>query len=305
MQNDKENVLCILQSEQKQNLTEFEEKCRKFTQIFKENFGCSLYVYIGNETKASGLADMVIRLFDLEKNNVALRSEVLFLGTQSLQSSDFSVPDMNLWSSMIAEKEYDLLIRDVTKYLDRIVMEGSLNSNSLQQFHQDFLQMVYSSLKQKKIQAHLLFNDAVSISLFDRSAKSVPDMLVWIKHIIARIQEDTLYNEDSLSIVDKVKRYLALHISDNPSREDLANYVFLNPDYLSRLFRKETGMTLISYCQNTRLQYIKDLLVKTDMSIGKIAMQLGYSNFSHFTRAFKELTGVSPTEYREKSRIQN
>lgn len=306
---DKDHILCILQTEQtqKQDLNVFVEKCKELISGFKNNYSCNLYIYIGSEIKACELAEMTARLNDMEKNNVAFRNEIFFLEDNPKQFTSFSLPDLNLWSSMISEKEYSLFIKEVTKYFDNLVNDGNIDSNVLTQFHQDFLQMIYSSLKQKKIQAHLLLIDAFSIRLFDRATKSVSDMLIWIKHVIARIQEDTLNNEESLTIIEKVKRYIAIHISDNPSREDLAKYVFLNPDYLSRLFRKETGMTLISYCQNMRLQYIKDLLSKTDMSIGKIATQLGYSNFSHFTRSFKELTGISPTEYRNncKGDIKN
>jgi two-component system response regulator YesN len=123
-------------------------------------------------------------------------------------------------------------------------------------------------------------------------------MLKWIKHVVGRIQEDSQDNGETLSVIEKVKRYISLHIGDNPGREDLANYVYLNPDYLTRLFKKQTGMTLIGYLQNVRIQYAKDLLMKTDLSVSKIAAQFGYSNFSHFTRAFKEITGVSPTEFK-------
>lgn len=306
VQNDKENILSILfaDPEKRRSQDAYKQILYKFIQTFKEAAACKLYIYFGDEIKVSGLSDMVTKLINLKKNNVALKNEIIFINTDFSQCPIIRMPDMGLWSSMISEKEYVLLINDIAKYFERMVMEGNPDSSSLQQFHQDFLQMVYSSLEQKKIQAHLLLNDAVSINLFDRATRSVADMLIWIKHVIARIQEGSLNNDDSLTIVEKVKRYIALHISDNPSREDLANYVFLNPDYLSRLFKKEMGMTLISYCQDMRLQYIKNLLSKTDMNIGKIAMQLGYSNFSHFTRAFKELTGISPTEYREKSKIQ-
>jgi len=301
---DKDNILYILQTEQTQKLelNVFVEKCKELITGFKKNYSCNLYFYIGSEIKACGLAEMTARLYDMEKNNVALKNEIFFIDNKPKQFTGFSLPDMNLWSSMISEKEYSLFIKEVTKYFDNLVRDGNIDSNVLTQFHQDFLQMVYSSLKQKKIQAHMLLTDAFSINLIDRATKSVSDMLIWIKHVIARIQEDTLNNEESLTIIEKVKRYIAIHISDNPTREDLAKYVYLNPDYLSRLFKKETGITMISYCQNVRLLYIKDLLLKTDMSIGKIATQLGYSNFSHFTRSFKELTGISPTEFRSNNK---
>lgn len=136
-----------------------------------------------------------------------------------------------------------------------------------------------------------------------RKAEQDRDTRVWLDNVVSRIREGDSGSEDSPSIVEKVKRHYAMHLEENPSREELAALVFLSPDHLSRLFKKETGETLNHYCQNTRMSHIQELLAKTDMNIGKIATHMGYVNFSHFARAFKESTGMSPTEYRERSHL--
>lgn len=84
------------------------------------------------------------------------------------------------------------------------------------------------------------------------------------------------------------------------SREDIAEHVYLNPAYLSRLFRKETGLSLTDYTASLRIQKAKLELLDTNHRVSDVAMSVGYSNFSHFTKLFKKTTGLTPQEYRKK-----
>jgi len=269
----------------------------------KQQTACDHYFYVGNVVRADGLALNVSQLKAMAENDVAMTSNVRLLSEQIAKPVQIKGFDLNFWSDLIAEKAYGQLIDEVSRFLGEQVSSGSINKHTLQQFHQDFLQMIYSMLRQKKIQAHLLLDDEVSNKLFERSTLTVKDMLNWVRYVLAKIQEDSLSDADSLSVVKKVQRYIGQHLTEMPSREELANLVFLNPDYLTRLFKKETGMTLIGYAQYLRIEYAKDLLAKTDISITKVATKIGYSNFSHFTRAFKEMTGLSPTDY--KNQVKN
>ena len=84
------------------------------------------------------------------------------------------------------------------------------------------------------------------------------------------------------------------------TREELASQVFLSPDYMAKVFKKETGKRISDYLSEVRLQEAKCLLTDTTRSISDIASSLSYSNFSGFSRMFKSETGLSPAEYRKK-----
>lgn len=91
-------------------------------------------------------------------------------------------------------------------------------------------------------------------------------------------------------------------IKDNKtiSREELAEQVFLSPDYMAKVFKRETGKKLIDYLSEVKLEEAKYRLSKTNESISNIASSLAYSNFSYFSKMFKSETGMSPGEYRKK-----
>ncbi len=100
--------------------------------------------------------------------------------------------------------------------------------------------------------------------------------------------------------VEKVKVYIETHFKEELTRESLASEVFMNPDYLSKLFKKNTGSSLMDYVTKVRIERAKELLEKTALSISEIAMEAGYSNTAYFTKIFKKYTnGITPRAYRK------
>lgn len=68
--------------------------------------------------------------------------------------------------------------------------------------------------------------------------------------------------------------------------------------YLSRLFHKETGITLKNYIDRVRLSHARDLLGMTDLSVAEIATECGFNNEDALTRSFRDTQGSTPTEFR-------
>ncbi|MNP51621.1 Arabinose operon regulatory protein [compost metagenome] len=127
-------------------------------------------------------------------------------------------------------------------------------------------------------------------------------MKVYIRHLIKNALQYSAFAESSHSIIDKLLDYLDQHFNQDISRNDLAEIVFLNPDYISRLFKREVGMSIGSYLLDKRLETAKELLRNGSLPINAISMHVGYSNFSYFTKTFRESTGVTPNEYRKQCR---
>ena len=76
--------------------------------------------------------------------------------------------------------------------------------------------------------------------------------------------------------------------------------VYLSADHLARVFKKETGETLVKYITDKRIHAAKELLSDTKTPISQVASEVGYDNYSYFTKIFKEKTGVSPGDYRKQ-----
>ncbi|CAM4024006.1 response regulator [Paenibacillus alkaliterrae] len=97
-------------------------------------------------------------------------------------------------------------------------------------------------------------------------------------------------------------QFVSLHLDRKISLEEVAEQLFMNPSYFSRLFKKETGETFIEYVTRMKMHRAKELLDQTDAPVGKICGTLGYDNQSYFIKLFKSFSGVTPVEYRSQQK---
>lgn len=101
------------------------------------------------------------------------------------------------------------------------------------------------------------------------------------------------------SDIDQVKQYIAYHVDEDLSIDNLASKVYLSQGYLSYIFKKETGMNLSRYIKQCRMEKAKELLKGTNMKIVQICEKVGFSNVSYFCQSFREYCGVSPEKFRK------
>jgi YesN/AraC family two-component response regulator len=80
---------------------------------------------------------------------------------------------------------------------------------------------------------------------------------------------------------------------------DLAKYTGLNPSYLSRLFKKETGITVTEYIQNRKIETAKNMLKYSSYLPSQIASILAFPNQSYFVEVFKKKVGMTPKKYQD------
>lgn len=97
----------------------------------------------------------------------------------------------------------------------------------------------------------------------------------------------------------KVAEYVKMHLSENVKRDDIAGALYFNPTYFSHIFKQRTGISLTQFVNQFRIREAKKLLDTTDLSVGNVAMDTGYYNFSYFSKQFKEMYCVTPREYRK------
>ncbi|MGJ9384683.1 AraC family transcriptional regulator [Salipaludibacillus sp. CF4.18] len=104
-------------------------------------------------------------------------------------------------------------------------------------------------------------------------------------------------NPNKNEITDVIK-FIHDHYESAISLNLLSHHFHLNEQYISRLFKKTTGCSLIVYLNAVRVNEAKRLLIESNMKINLIAKKVGYSNNIHLWRVFKKLTGESPNQYR-------
>ncbi|OMF38856.1 hypothetical protein BK133_01255 [Paenibacillus sp. FSL H8-0548] len=263
-------------------------------------FYCDLCCYIGESSTFSSISVQFDMLSEQENRNVAYDNKVFTVEEKKAGTLIPSIPDMRIWSALITDGKTDVMLGEATHYLDELSRAPGTTAELLHRFHHDFLQMMYSLLREKGILANQLFQDVTSREIFQSAVRSVTDMIGWIQHVTSRTVE--YLTEESDSIVDKVKRYIQANLERNITREDIANHVYLNPDYLTRLIKKETGLLISNYILMERMKLAEKLLTQTDMTVKAVARKVGYVTISHFTKVFQKYHGKTPSDFRDNRR---
>jgi two-component system response regulator YesN len=101
-------------------------------------------------------------------------------------------------------------------------------------------------------------------------------------------------------LIERAKGYIEQNYHRRLSLSSVAMLLHLSPNYLSRLFRRETGMTLTAYVHRVRLEHARLLLAEGERSISEIAYLVGYQNYRDFYRNFVKFENASPRQVQRR-----
>ena len=99
--------------------------------------------------------------------------------------------------------------------------------------------------------------------------------------------------------ISDAKRYIQQHYQEALRLEDVSSAVGFNTTYFSTLFKKETGQNFVDYLTELRINKAKELLSGDDLSVQDVAEMVGYQDLKYFSKLFKRITGVSPSDYKK------
>ncbi len=131
--------------------------------------------------------------------------------------------------------------------------------------------------------------------------KDLNNLRTWtLKHIESLINliEESKKNKIN-SVISAATKYIDENYNKDLALEDVAYKVGISSYYLSRLFKHELKKNFIDYITEQRINKAKELLKGTNMSIKEISYGVGFNNQTYFSKVFKKVTGLSPSEYKE------
>lgn len=113
-------------------------------------------------------------------------------------------------------------------------------------------------------------------------------------------EKKDISNDKAKDIVMQVEEWLKHHYMDEVSLTFLAEKYHIAPSYLSKVFRQETGVNLISYVTQKRMEKAIDYIKNSEINLTEISWLVGYDDYTYFSRVFKKHTGVNPRDYRNQ-----
>jgi two-component system, response regulator YesN len=294
-------VVVILPSVSSINKNEQMNICNRFISHFSHYFQCELCCYIGNQVKVYEVLGMINQLQEMDRNNVTKCNQTLQLSSERRGTPSIPLIPAEEWMQLMKCGSKDKLANSLNNYfINWKESNNHITAQSLHLFYQDFLQGIFYVLQVKEIQANQVFSQNLLTEKPEKVLKSLNSLHKWVMYVTEVAMNQLHPQQEKESVVEIVKRFIKDNIGEmRLSRDEIANYVYLNPDYLTRLFKKQTGFSISDYLQLQRIEYAKKLLIETDLPVSEVALSAGYSNFSYFSTIFKKMTQLNPMEYRK------
>ena len=130
---------------------------------------------------------------------------------------------------------------------------------------------------------------------------TITELIEWLAAGFLSLSESYKRQKKSSDpIIEAAKEYIKNHISSNLKAKDVAATVNLSESYFTIYFKTKTGQNFRDYVLNARTDLAKKLLLEQRLSISEIAYATGYQDYRSFSRAFKNVTGISPSDYQNR-----
>ncbi|WP_308635731.1 AraC family transcriptional regulator [Paenibacillus silvisoli] len=150
------------------------------------------------------------------------------------------------------------------------------------------------------------------IALFDQCYDALLEKSYSLDHLVhisqtigyllsyVGIRKGQTEDEKAVRYIEQAVHYMRERLESNLSLDELAVHVSLSKQHLNHVFKQSTGFAPIDYYLRMKIQRAGQLLDLTERSMKDICLSLGFKDPYYFSRLFKKMIGMSPTEYRNK-----
>ncbi|WP_219639324.1 response regulator [Cohnella sp. CFH 77786] len=287
-----------------------ERNCRQFLSECERLLQCSLSVYISPTVLLPEIVSAYAYVTEREQRNIS-RSRQVF--TPVYPASDKPLEHMPAvvplslfaeWATILELGELEELDRRVKQWFGSSGTDTWTKESHRQVIH-GILFIIHTVLAKKGLAMH----ESAELKILTDKENYPKHSLVlqsWARECLgAAVRLLKTSNNASSAVVARIRQYIRSRLSQEITREELASHVYLNPAYLSRLFKKETGLSLSDAIIQERIQEAKRMLEETEYKITDIAEHVGYTSLGSFSNLFKRVVGVTPQQYRAKIKVNS
>ncbi len=281
--------------------------CRSFIDFCNQHMDISADCYFCTDIVLRHLTEMLYKANDIFRDDIANQNQIYDIYPYRKKGAEYANPVFSKQiEKLLQQEQWEEVQNTISSYLTRGAQTGILTRSGLQAFQLDFIQTVNSFLQSNSIPAHAIFFNEEYRALYESATDAVDATNKFVAWVLRQTKNSLPSKEkgslEKGSAVDQVRDYIAAHLSEDLNRVVLAKTVYLNPDYLAKLFKEKTGQSLAAYIKNQRIEQAKKMLTETDIPISNIAQQIGYDNLSYFSSVFHDKVGMQPSEYRRQAR---
>lgn len=207
-------------------------------------------------------------------------------GTQAVQLAKKNRPDIIFMDILIPEMDGLSAIQEIRKFLPNACIAISSACSE------------FSYAK-----------EAISLRVFEYMLKPVKpaDFKQIFRKMLAELTKSQVSTDEKISesevdrpnFIEESIKYIHENFREKLTLQTVSSYVFMNPQYFSRIFKKEVGVTYTDYVNNLKIIYACKLLVTTNYPAFRISSECGFSDPSYFNRVFYGQMKMTPKEYKK------
>ena len=188
--------------------------------------------------------------------------------------------------------------------LGKIMFHNPGNINLLKARLVELLSVLSRAAAQGGVDINALLNKNMEYIHKVLTIDTQEDICVWISHALDDFIESVYSSQDAkkMSQLKPAIEYMQYHYDQPLMLADIAKTAHLSVSRLAHLFRDQMGITLIDYLTNIRINHAKRMLLTTESNCTRICYEVGYNNQSYFTRVFKQITGMTPRDFRTQNK---
>lgn len=293
-------VLMYWQRKRAYTVEKILERLESFRVLFYKLLQTQIAVYCGDICEAENLAEKSRPLFSALKNNVRRGSRVFHISEteDSIPSRSFEV-QIKTWKKLLDEKQFFSFKESILYYIREGSTQSSMNADTMIKMHQQITELLLVYLVNHQISSDMIFDKSLPYLTYMTSWQDLDKFERALTHITKKMQESSGV-PDNRNAVEEATNYIRQNLDRELSVAEIADHVGMNREYCTKLFKKSTGYNLKEYIVNEKMKAAKTLLSTTELPITLISSHAGYGNYSNFTRSFKQITGMTPLEYRKQ-----
>lgn len=191
---------------------------------------------------------------------------------------------------------------EIIEYIKCLKKEHKASLKVFRELLKNVNDLIMLFLERHNMELLQIFDEEEYENKQKKSLESTLGMQEYVSYTMGRLEGIKDQGNGKKQLVETLKEYILNHLNEDLTRSKLARIINFSEDYVARFFRAETGKTISEYVMEQRMEKAKYYLDETQMSIGDISFEVGYNNFSYFSKTFKMYTGKTPNEYRARKK---
>lgn len=256
-------------------------------------------LYVSDSCDGRGIKQTRQKLLDMYEHGVLDLNGVIQGKDWHGEEQANNKPPMEIWEKeLILKENTGQLHESIMEYLVREYAVGNVSKSSYRQFRHRFQQMVYHYLENRHMTIAQLFEPKELDDYYEQAIESLKKMQDYVTVVMKKIEASKAVDEGHYNVIEELLAYIKAHPEEDLSRKKLASIAFISEDYLSKKFIEETGMSIPGYVASIRMKKAKEYFLNTNLSISEVAILVGYTNFSYFSKVFREHVGTTPNQFR-------